>query len=198
MTVKSESCLGDDGWPPGFRFHPTDEELVLYYLKRRICRRRLKLNIIAEIDVYKWDPEELPGSYFLSMAFLFLFGERRWLGLLLNSLACFASCVCCGWGFVAFGLCWSWGLKSNLYLVVDYFGLVFIGFNSNWYVGFRLTWYFGCLLSLIVSLFWLICRCGLGCLTYLFNWICDCRLGLNARLLLIHWLNSFGGESVRV
>uniref|UniRef100_A0A2N9H1E9 NAC domain-containing protein n=1 Tax=Fagus sylvatica TaxID=28930 RepID=A0A2N9H1E9_FAGSY len=72
MTVKSESCLGDDGWPPGFRFHPTDEELVLYYLKRRICRRRLKLNIIAEIDVYKWDPEELPGQSILKS------GDRQW------------------------------------------------------------------------------------------------------------------------
>lgn len=46
---------------PGFRFHPTDEELVVYYLKRKICKKRLKLNVIAETDVYKWDPEELPG-----------------------------------------------------------------------------------------------------------------------------------------
>ncbi|CAH1433263.1 unnamed protein product [Lactuca virosa] len=43
------------------RFHPTDEELVLYYLKRKICGRSLKLDIIGEVDVYKWDPEELPA-----------------------------------------------------------------------------------------------------------------------------------------
>lgn len=49
-------------WPPGFRFHPTDEELVLYYLKGKICRKRLKLDIIGETDVYKCDPEELPGQ----------------------------------------------------------------------------------------------------------------------------------------
>lgn len=48
-------------FPPGFRFHPTDEELVLYYLKRKICRRKLKPDMIAETDVYKWDPDELPG-----------------------------------------------------------------------------------------------------------------------------------------
>ncbi|ONK66462.1 uncharacterized protein A4U43_C06F8330 [Asparagus officinalis] len=48
-------------WPLGFRFHPTDEELVLYYLKCRICGRRLKLRMISDVDVYKWDPWELPG-----------------------------------------------------------------------------------------------------------------------------------------
>ncbi|KAK6938224.1 NAC domain [Dillenia turbinata] len=59
-------------WPPGFRFHPTDEELILYYLKRKICGRRLKLDIIAEIDVYDWNPEELPGQSALKT------GDRQW------------------------------------------------------------------------------------------------------------------------
>ncbi|KAK9943636.1 hypothetical protein M0R45_009239 [Rubus argutus] len=59
-------------WQPGFRFHPTDEELVLYYLKRKICKKRLKLNVIAETDVYKWDPEELPGLSLLKT------GDRQW------------------------------------------------------------------------------------------------------------------------
>lgn len=49
-------------FPPGFRFHPTDEELVLYYLKKKICGQRLRLDVIRETDVYKWDPEELPGK----------------------------------------------------------------------------------------------------------------------------------------
>lgn len=62
MMVPESSCFGDAKFfPPGFRFHPTDEELILYYLKGKICRRRLKLDIIGETDVYKWDPEELPG-----------------------------------------------------------------------------------------------------------------------------------------
>ena len=48
-------------WPPGFRFHPTDEELVLYYLKRKIGRKRIHVDMIGEVDVYKCEPWELPG-----------------------------------------------------------------------------------------------------------------------------------------
>ncbi|CAJ2629780.1 unnamed protein product [Trifolium pratense] len=57
---------------PGFRFHPTDEELVMYYLKRKICGKKLKFNVICETDVYKWDPEDLPDQSFLKT------GDRQW------------------------------------------------------------------------------------------------------------------------
>ncbi|XP_050367029.1 NAC domain-containing protein 17-like [Argentina anserina] len=69
--LASAFCDGNF-WQPGFRFHPTDEELVLYYLKRKICKKRLKLNVIAVTDVYKWDPEELPGLSLLKT------GDRQW------------------------------------------------------------------------------------------------------------------------
>ncbi|XP_068648441.1 NAC domain-containing protein 17-like [Aristolochia californica] len=59
-------------WPPGFRFHPTDEELLLYYLKRKICRRRIKLDVIGEIDVYKCEPWELPDKSLLQT------GDKQW------------------------------------------------------------------------------------------------------------------------
>ncbi|XP_057814928.2 NAC domain-containing protein 78 [Cryptomeria japonica] len=47
---------------PGFRFHPTDEELVVYYLKRRICGRPVKPDVIAEVDIYKCEPWDLPAK----------------------------------------------------------------------------------------------------------------------------------------
>ncbi|KAG6504939.1 hypothetical protein ZIOFF_037287 [Zingiber officinale] len=51
--------------PPGFRFHPTDEELIVYYLKRKINGRRIELEIIPEVDLYKCEPWQLPEKSFL-------------------------------------------------------------------------------------------------------------------------------------
>ncbi|CAN0929174.1 NAC domain-containing protein 83 [Linum grandiflorum] len=48
--------------PPGFRFHPTDEELVVQYLKRKVYSFPLPASIIPEVDVCKSDPWDLPGD----------------------------------------------------------------------------------------------------------------------------------------
>ncbi|KAH7424132.1 hypothetical protein KP509_12G091600 [Ceratopteris richardii] len=45
--------------PPGFRFHPTDEELVDYYLKKKVECQRIDLDVIREIDLYKIEPWDL-------------------------------------------------------------------------------------------------------------------------------------------
>ncbi|MCO5607905.1 hypothetical protein L7F22_062107 [Adiantum nelumboides] len=45
--------------PPGFRFHPTDEELVDYYLKKKVESQRIDLDVIREIDLYKIEPWDL-------------------------------------------------------------------------------------------------------------------------------------------
>ncbi|RAL45730.1 hypothetical protein DM860_009594 [Cuscuta australis] len=66
------AIISDRRLSPGFRFHPTDEELVLYYLKRKICGRRHLLDLISETDVYKCDPVELPGLSKLQT------GDRQW------------------------------------------------------------------------------------------------------------------------
>ncbi|KAK6934298.1 NAC domain [Dillenia turbinata] len=56
--------------PPGFRFHPTDEELVVHYLKKKASSAPLPVAIIAEVDLYKFDPWELPAKA--------TFGEQEW------------------------------------------------------------------------------------------------------------------------
>ncbi|XP_010465831.1 PREDICTED: NAC domain-containing protein 86-like [Camelina sativa] len=53
------------GLPPGFRFHPTDEELVNYYLKRKINGQEIELDIIPEVDLYKCEPWDLAEKSFL-------------------------------------------------------------------------------------------------------------------------------------
>ncbi|KAL9992669.1 putative transcription factor NAM family [Helianthus debilis subsp. tardiflorus] len=51
--------------PPGFRFHPTDEELIGYYLKRKVEGLEIELEVIPVIELYKFDPWELPDKSFL-------------------------------------------------------------------------------------------------------------------------------------
>ncbi|XP_059278243.1 NAC domain-containing protein 83-like [Lycium ferocissimum] len=48
--------------PPGFRFRPTDEELVVQYLKRKVFSFPLPASIIPEVEVHKYDPWDLPGD----------------------------------------------------------------------------------------------------------------------------------------
>ncbi|THU50831.1 hypothetical protein C4D60_Mb06t24480 [Musa balbisiana] len=48
--------------PPGFRFHPTDEELVVQYLRRKVFSCPLPASIIPEINLAKLDPWDLPGG----------------------------------------------------------------------------------------------------------------------------------------
>ncbi|KAG0485184.1 hypothetical protein HPP92_009263 [Vanilla planifolia] len=45
--------------PPGFRFHPTEEELVGYYLTRKVSSQRIDLQVITEVDLYGIEPWEL-------------------------------------------------------------------------------------------------------------------------------------------
>ena len=55
--------------PPGFRFHPTDEELVDYYLKKKVESQRIDLDFIREIDLYKIEPWDLRGINMRSLVF---------------------------------------------------------------------------------------------------------------------------------
>ncbi|CAA6663911.1 unnamed protein product [Spirodela intermedia] len=45
--------------PPGFRFHPTDEELLHFYLRKKVGMEKFELDVIREVDVNKIEPWEL-------------------------------------------------------------------------------------------------------------------------------------------
>ncbi|KAK8489834.1 hypothetical protein V6N13_103609 [Hibiscus sabdariffa] len=47
------------GVPPGFRFHPTDEELLHYYLTKKVSFEKFDMEVIREVDLNKMEPWEL-------------------------------------------------------------------------------------------------------------------------------------------
>lgn len=47
--------------PPGFRFHPTDEELLYYYLRKKVAYEPFDLDVIREVDLNKLEPWDLKG-----------------------------------------------------------------------------------------------------------------------------------------
>ena len=47
--------------PPGFRFHPTDEELITHYLSPKVLNTNFTAVAIGEADLNKSEPWDLPG-----------------------------------------------------------------------------------------------------------------------------------------
>ncbi|XP_023002504.1 NAC domain-containing protein 79-like isoform X2 [Cucurbita maxima] len=56
--------------PPGFRFHPTDEELITHYLSQKVVCSGFCSPAIAEVDLNKCEPWDLPGKAKM--------GEKEW------------------------------------------------------------------------------------------------------------------------
>ncbi|CAM8988661.1 unnamed protein product [Rhodiola kirilowii] len=70
MGVEVANPLNQLALPPGFRFYPTDEELLVHYLCRKVAGQQFSLQIIGDIDLYKFDPWVLPSKA--------NFGEKEW------------------------------------------------------------------------------------------------------------------------
>ena len=64
MSIEASSMF------PGFRFSPTDVELISYYLKKKIEGAEKFVEVISEVDICKHEPWDLPGNSFLFISFL--------------------------------------------------------------------------------------------------------------------------------
>ena len=51
---------------PGFRFHPTEEELLDFYLHGVASRKKLNFDVIGTLNIYRHDPWELPSATLFS------------------------------------------------------------------------------------------------------------------------------------
>ncbi|KAK7351827.1 hypothetical protein VNO77_11551 [Canavalia gladiata] len=60
----------EQGLPPGFRFHPTDEELLTFYLASKVFNGTFTNVKFAEVDLNRCEPWELPEVAKM--------GEREW------------------------------------------------------------------------------------------------------------------------
>ncbi|OIW02277.1 hypothetical protein TanjilG_11171 [Lupinus angustifolius] len=55
----SISVNGQSQVPPGFRFHPTEEELLQYYLRKKVSYEKIDLDVIRDVDLNKLEPWDI-------------------------------------------------------------------------------------------------------------------------------------------
>lgn len=49
---------------PGFRFYPTEEELISFYLHKKLEGKKPELDrVIPVVTIYDFDPWHLPSTY---------------------------------------------------------------------------------------------------------------------------------------
>lgn len=56
MSIEASSMF------PGFRFSPTDVELISYYLKKKMEGSDKCVEVISEVEICRYEPWDLPGS----------------------------------------------------------------------------------------------------------------------------------------
>ncbi|KAL4375998.1 hypothetical protein GQ457_02G006930 [Hibiscus cannabinus] len=61
-NVAATTVMMESSVPPGFRFHPTDEELVGYYLRKKVASQKIDLDVIRDIDLYRIEPWDLQAD----------------------------------------------------------------------------------------------------------------------------------------
>ncbi|KAL0435587.1 UNVERIFIED_CONTAM: NAC domain-containing protein 21/22 [Sesamum radiatum] len=66
--------------PPGFRFYPSDDELVCHYLYKKIANEQVHRGTLVEIDLHTCEPWQLPDVAKLNSNewYFFSFRDRKY------------------------------------------------------------------------------------------------------------------------
>lgn len=75
-----------DQMPPGFRFHPTDLEIITHYLLNKVIDTRFRAVAIREIDLNKCEPWDLPRNYSALLFSIFLISSNIYIHVCVNFL----------------------------------------------------------------------------------------------------------------
>lgn len=74
--------------PPGFRFHPTEEELLQYYLRKKVANEKIDMDVILEIDLNKFEPWDIEGDASIKPFFTHQYKNLPFSHMSYSSLLC--------------------------------------------------------------------------------------------------------------
>jgi len=61
VSREAQMSIAASSMFPGFRFCPTDEELISYYLRKKMDGHQESVQVISEVELCKYEPWDLPG-----------------------------------------------------------------------------------------------------------------------------------------
>lgn len=65
VSREAQMSIAASSMFPGFRFCPTDEELISYYLRKKMDGHEESVQVISEVEICRYEPWDLPGWFFL-------------------------------------------------------------------------------------------------------------------------------------
>ncbi|KAF9671382.1 hypothetical protein SADUNF_Sadunf12G0041500 [Salix dunnii] len=68
----------EENLPPGFRFHPTDEELITFYLTPKVSDTSFTSKAMVDVDLNRCEPWDLPGNYYYAYKYACFYSSEEW------------------------------------------------------------------------------------------------------------------------
>ncbi|KAK7324846.1 hypothetical protein VNO77_28724 [Canavalia gladiata] len=65
VSKEAQMSIAASSMFPGFRFCPTDEELISYYLRKKLDGHEESVQVISEVELCKYEPWDLPAKSFI-------------------------------------------------------------------------------------------------------------------------------------